>query len=253
MRLANVTWKKAEEYFKKNDTIIIATGSIECHGTHMPLGTDTLIPDKILDIMEDHTDVMIAPTVPYGACDSLAEFPGTISLSEDGLYIVMRKIVDSLNKHGTKKFVFLNGHGGNVSTLKKICLELDTINCLGTIVNWWLLAGEINPAWKGGHGGAEETAGVLAVNPELVDFNAIEPMTFKNISDSLPQSGYYDVDFKGIKMTIPRKVKSITDNGWIGPDHPSKASIEWGAEMLNTTAKFIAEYVEEFRKIEVNL
>lgn len=252
MRLAHISWKKAEEYFKNNDTIIIGVGSIECHGTHIALGTDTLIPDKILDIMESDTDVMIAPTVPYGACDSLVEFPGTISLSEDGLYIVMRKIVDSLINHGVKKFVFLNGHGGNMSTLKKICLELDTINCIGTVVNWWLLAGELNPTWKGGHGGAEETSGVMAVNPDFVDLSEVEPMTFKNVSDGLPQTGFYDVDFKGINMTIPRKIKSITDNGWIGPDHPSNASIEWGVEMLNTTAKFIAEYVEEFKKIEID-
>ena len=67
MRLAHISWKQAEEYFKNNDTILIATGSIESHGTHVALGTDTLIPDKILDIIEDDIDVMIAPTVPYGA------------------------------------------------------------------------------------------------------------------------------------------------------------------------------------------
>lgn len=251
MRLAQITWKKAEDYFKNNDTIIIAIGSIECHGTHLALGTDTLIPNKILDIIEDKVNVMIAPTIPYGACDSLKEFPGTISISEDGLYIIMKKIVDNFIAHGVRKFVFLNGHGGNVGTIKKICLELDTLNCVGTIINWWLLAGKLNPDWKGGHGGAEETSGLMAVNPDFVDFNAIEPMTFNNISDNLPQTGFYSVDFKGIEMDVPRKIKTITNNGWIGPDHPSKASLEWGIEMINTTSDFIAEYINEFSKIEL--
>lgn len=251
MRLEHITWKKAEEYFKNNDTIIIATGSIESHGTHIALGTDTLIPNKILDLIEDDVDVMIAPTVPYGACDSLTDFPGTINLSEDGLYVVINKIVESFISHGVKKFIFLNGHGGNVCVLKKICLELDSRNCLGTIINWWLIAGELNSKWKGGHGGAEETSGVMAVNPDFVDLNSIEPIAFKNISEKLPQTGFYSVNFKGIDIDIPRKIKSITNNGWIGPDHPSNASLDWGVEMLNTTSQFIAEYINEFKNIEI--
>ena len=42
MRLENLTWPKAQEYFEKNDMVLVSIGSIECHGRHMPLGTDTL-------------------------------------------------------------------------------------------------------------------------------------------------------------------------------------------------------------------
>ena len=71
MRLANLTWPKAQEYFEKNDMVLISIGSIECHGRHMPLGTDTLIPDFLLEKIEQKSDVLIAPTIPYGACQSL--------------------------------------------------------------------------------------------------------------------------------------------------------------------------------------
>ena len=36
MRLSNLTWPKAEEYFRAHDTVLIGIGSIECHGRHMP-------------------------------------------------------------------------------------------------------------------------------------------------------------------------------------------------------------------------
>ncbi len=49
MRLTNLTWPKAQEYFKKNDMVLVSIGSIECHGRHMPLGTDTLIPNHLLE------------------------------------------------------------------------------------------------------------------------------------------------------------------------------------------------------------
>ncbi|MFR3283411.1 MAG: creatininase family protein [Clostridium fessum] len=52
MRLANLTWPKAQEYFEKNDMVLVSIGSIECHGRHMPLGTDTLIPEHLLEKIE---------------------------------------------------------------------------------------------------------------------------------------------------------------------------------------------------------
>ena len=51
MRLANITWPKAQKYFEENDMVIVSIGSIECHGRHMPLGTDTLIPDRLLELI----------------------------------------------------------------------------------------------------------------------------------------------------------------------------------------------------------
>ena len=61
MRLAEMTWPQAEAYFREHDTVLIALGSTECHGRHMPLGTDWLIPDKILEVLEPLTDALIAP------------------------------------------------------------------------------------------------------------------------------------------------------------------------------------------------
>ena len=72
MRLENLTWPKAQEYFEKNDMVLISIGSIECHGRHMPLGTDTLIPEHLLEKIEKKSDVLIAPTIPYGSCPNFA-------------------------------------------------------------------------------------------------------------------------------------------------------------------------------------
>jgi len=226
-------------------------GSIECHGRHNALGTDMIIPDKLISMMEDKIDVLIAPTLPYGSTDSLEDFPGTINLSDEVFYQVMKKIVVSLQKHGAKKFVFMNGHGGNVKVLQKICLELDDTGCLGTIINWWLLAWDLNPKWKGGHGGAEETAALMAVDKELVDLKEIASYEFKDIAKNLKQTGYYTVNFKGIDMMIPRKISSITDNGWVGNDHPQNANEKWGKEMLEACAKYIVSYIKVFKEIEV--
>ena len=123
MRLSNLTWPHAEEYFRDHDTVLIGIGSIECHVRHMPLGTDTLIPDFLLDKIEQKSDVLIAPTIPYGACQSLADFPGTIDIDNEVLYLFCKQIFESLYHHGARKFVFLNGHGGNMKMIERLALE----------------------------------------------------------------------------------------------------------------------------------
>lgn len=62
MRLERMSWKDCEEYFKDHDMVILTTGSTENHGIHNPLGTDTMIPNKILELIEKQSDVLICPT-----------------------------------------------------------------------------------------------------------------------------------------------------------------------------------------------
>ena len=249
MRLANLTWPKAQEYFEKNDMVLISIGSIECHGRHMPLGTDTLIPDFLLEKIEQKSDVLIAPTIPYGACQSLAPYPGTIDIDNEVLYQFCRQIFLSLYRHGARKFVFLNGHGGNMKMIERLGLEFEDKGCLVAMLNWWLMAWDLNPAWKGGHGGAEETAGVLAVDPKLVDWDSVEDMTLKPVSDEMEATGFKAVRFKGVEIPLVRPITEVTDNGWIGPDHPKNATETWGRDMLKACAEYIADFMGAFRRV----
>ena len=105
MRLANCTCQRVNDYLKEHDSIMLVLGSTENHGRHMPLGTDTMIPDKIAELTEKQSHIMIAPTLPYGATDSLMGFPGTISIGVDGLYDILTRITDSLYEYGFRRFI----------------------------------------------------------------------------------------------------------------------------------------------------
>lgn len=252
MRLSHLTWPKAEEYFKERDTVLLSVGSIESHGRHLPLGTDTLIPDHLLQLIEDRTDILIAPTLPYGACDSLSDFPGTINLGIDLLYRLLKQITDELWRHGARRFLILNGHGGNCRTIEQVGLEIHRRGGLLAELNWWLMAWDLNPAWKGGHGGGEETAAILGIDPSLVDQSqSREELKLKDVSAQMVATGFNTVTYKGVSLVIPRAVTSVTDNGWIGPDHPSTATQSWGKEMLAATADYIVDFIKSFEKISL--
>ena len=154
MRLSNLTWPKAEEYFRAHDTVLIGIGSIECHGRHMPLGTDTLIPDFLLDKIEQKSDVLICPTIPYGATESLCDYPGTINLGTELLYQVLGRVCDSLFQHGARRFVILNGHGGNIKSIDRVGYDIQRKGGILAELNWWLMAWDMDPRRRdGGHPG----------------------------------------------------------------------------------------------------
>jgi len=252
MRLANASWPQVQAYFEKSDMVLISIGSIECHGRHMPLGTDTIIPDHLLEKIEAKSDVLIAPTIPYGACQCLAPYPGTIDIDTDILYQFCKQIFENLYNHGARKFVFLNGHGGNIKMIERLGLDFEKKGCLVAMLNWWLMAWELNPAWKGGHGGGEETAAILGIDPSLVDKSEIkEGLKLYDLSDELKATGFRSVEFKGVNVEVLRSTPRVTDSGWIGPDHPSTATEEWGKEMLQATADYIVDFMEAFKKVEL--
>ena len=252
MRLDRSTWPAVQAYFAKNDTVIIGVGSTECHGRHNPLGTDTMAPDEILRLVEEQDPgVLIAPTLPYGATDDLVGFPGTISLGVQGLVDVLTRITDDLYAYGARRFVFLNGHGGNVKSLVIVSAALNRRGCLACVMNWWKMAPQINPAWGGGHGGAMETSANLAIDPTSVDMSQLGDENLRSdVSPEMPSTGWYSARFEGVDVDFPRDLVRFASNGWVAEgyeDHPAHASAELGRAMLQGTADYIVRFLRKLR------
>ena len=253
MYIAHMNHLEVSEYLKNRDTVLIPVGSLENHGLHMPLGTDFLIPDKIAALINEKSPILIAPTLNYGATDDLNGFPGTVSIGTEGLIQLLKAICDGLYQYGFRHFLILNGHGGNTAAIQAVGMHLYRKGAYLANLNWWLMAWDLNPAWKGGHGGAEETAGVLAVDPSLVDWDALDEMNLHNdVTENIKRTNFKTVEYKGVPIVICRKVTRFTNNGWVGADHPKDATIEWGTEMLQTTADYIADFLEELKKAPID-
>ena len=254
MYLARMNYREVEEYLQKSDTIVIPVGSLENHGLHMPLGTDSLIPDEIARLLDQRSDLLIAPTLNYGATDDLTGFPGTVSIGTEGLIALLRTICDQLYRHGFRHFIILNGHGGNTAAIQTVGMHLYRKGAYLAILNWWLMAGQLNPEWAGGHGGGEETAAVMAVDPALIKREYLTaPEGIRNdLGDALPYDAWSNIRYKGATVTVPRSIRDVTENGWLvhsfKGDVPTRATEEWGREMLSAMADYMADFGAEFGK-----
>lgn len=251
MRLEHNSWMQVKEYFDKKNIVVVPLGSVENHGSHMGLGTDFIIPDKIIDLLESRIDVLSTPVMPFGMADHHTSFPGTLSIGHDGLYLVMSRITEQLYNYGARKVIFLNGHGGNTPVLNRIGLDMNKKGALCAIIDWWSLAGKINPTWKGGHAGAQETSALLYVNPDYVHMDYAREFTPQNLSEELIYEGANDVLCNGIPVSVPRLVEKFSSAGWFGQDDIKTATKEWGEEMLNATADFLADFIVKFEKVKI--
>lgn len=252
MRLQNMTWPALQKALKPETVALLPLGSLETHGRHLPLGTDTLVPRRLAVMIEARCPrALVLPEIPYGCCDSQTEFPGTVSLGTDVLEGVVRGVADAMLRLGVRRIAVLNGHGGNVGALDRVALDLRRRGAALAELNWWRYVWDINPAWKGGHGGGEETAAILAVDESLVDTSAYEPAQMHGISPELPAAGWDDVAFRGVSVPVPRPDRTVTPNGWLGPDPLETASRAWGESMLTAAADYAAEFITALERMEL--
>jgi creatinine amidohydrolase len=114
MVLAEMTWPDVEEV-SRACVVLIPTGSLEQHGPHLPLFTDSILAGAVAAAVEKKLDgkVLLTPTLWLGASGHHLKFPGTLSNSFESYIGAIESVVESLIPHGFTKFYVVNGHGGN--------------------------------------------------------------------------------------------------------------------------------------------
>ncbi|MEM7773264.1 MAG: creatininase family protein [Cyanobacteria bacterium P01_A01_bin.37] len=178
------TWPEVESYLGRSPGLIIPIGSTEQHGPTGLIGTDAICAEAIARGVGDATRALIAPTINVGMALHHTAFPGTISLRPTTLILVIRDYLTSLTKAGFRKFFFINGHGGNVATLKAAFAEsytvlselpipnADQVQC--HVANWYMCrsvyakAKELYGNEEGSHATPSEVALTQFVYPEAI-------------------------------------------------------------------------------------
>ncbi|MGB9722585.1 MAG: creatininase family protein [Chloroflexia bacterium] len=182
MVLAEMTWKEVADYLERDDRIIVPVGSTEQHGPRAVIGTDHLVPAGIAREAGRRSGVLVAPTLPYGMSLHHMAFPGTISLRPSTLLQVTFDLLASLARHGFRRILLLNGHGGNTPVLTAGIAEANDVHSELRIkvVSWWELPGvkavldEAFGEKEDGHGTPGETSLVMALHPGIVSDRPVE-------------------------------------------------------------------------------
>ncbi len=160
---------------KRKPLVIVPFGSVEEHGSHLPLCTDAFQAEEVANRVATQFDAIVCPSVRYGDCQSTRNFPGTISLSFETVQALACDIVSELARNGIDKVMLLTGHAGtaHMAALKlgaKRALDKNLRSKIMVLSDYDLayeLLGREFPK-DDGHGGEIETSRILNVRPELV-------------------------------------------------------------------------------------
>ncbi len=135
------------------DLLVVPLGSTEQHGPHLPLSTDTDVAVVLANrLATRRTGTLVAPALPYGSSGEHAGFPGTLSIGQEALRIVLVELVRSAD---AARVLLLNGHGGNVDPVRR---AVTLLRDEGRDVRAW------GPSFGGdAHAGRTETSVLLAL------------------------------------------------------------------------------------------
>lgn len=157
-------------------TVYIPFGSVEEHGSHLPLSTDTIEAYEVGKRAAERIPLFVAPPVHYGSCRSTARHPGTISISTATLKALLKDIVRSLHSHGLMNFVVLTGHAGGSHRMalqdagEELLQELPEIDI--AVVTEYDLAksagADLIETRGDAHAGEIETSRIMHSHPHLV-------------------------------------------------------------------------------------
>lgn len=258
--LERLTWPQAKQAFEKTSVVVIPTGSNEQHGPHLPTGTDWMVAREVARRLGERAEVIVTPGLPFGYAKYHTVFPGTIAVTEETLKHAMIDICGDLLKYGATHILFVNGHGGNTTALRQTGEWLRE-RCVPSVVSsWWTMAHVVNPAWNMiGHADYIEVAAMMAIAPELVDLSVAKNHKNRKLTDKLSFDNLGVVRFKEGTMAINGVMTDVTETGDMlelgesaATDYdiePTAGTAEMGNAILDGVADYLAEFVEEFRKV----
>jgi creatinine amidohydrolase len=174
--LEEIGWPDVVEYLRRDDRLMLVTGSTEQHGRHMTFASDVWVPWEIARRLSDRTGVLLAPPLNYGMSLHHLGFPGSLSLRPQTLVSVVVDLLESAYQHGFRHILILNGHGGNSASIQVALAE--TLNELPglevRLASWWqelAVKAVFEEAFAGeasGHADAGETSTIMAIRPDVV-------------------------------------------------------------------------------------
>ncbi|KAA5827026.1 mycofactocin biosynthesis peptidyl-dipeptidase MftE [Saccharopolyspora hirsuta] len=214
--LADLTWPDLAE----PAVLAVPVGATEQHGPHLPFTVDTEIAVALCERLAQHRPVLVAPPVAYGSSGEHADFPGTLSIGQRAVELLLLELVRSAD--GYAGVVLVSAHGGNAEPLNR---ALRTLRAENRRVLAWSPSASPDDT----HAGRTETSVMLALRPTAVRLDRAERGTTTPLPDLLP-------------TLRAQGLAAVTPTGVLGD--PRGATAEEGNRILTTWTRSLKTAVD---------
>lgn len=245
--MERMTWKEIEQAMREGyDTVLLIAGSIEQHGPHLPLGTDTFLGYAMADYTARKMGkTLVAPVIRPGLSEHHMHFKGSLTLTKETFKAVVREVIDSLVRHGFKRITVTYSHGGNEAALNELLPQaaaehpqVDILlidgDAFSDSVTEILARDGIAPEQMGVHAGEMETSMLLDWDEAVV----------RKDKFAVGYVGDYSHDNPQMIRALTEGLHTLTPNGVLGD--ATLASKSRGKDYNNAVADFAARH---FKKV----
>jgi len=251
--LQEMSWQDVQRFREsRGDLAIIPVGSVEQHGFHLPVGTDSMVAIRLAHDAAQKTNALVTPPLWFGWSPHHLALPGTISIRPEILIEMLFDVLSSLATHGFRRFVIVNGH--RIANLPWIQISAEKaqrqLDVKVVVYDPAFMSKEIAAHMGfGGVGHAEEieTSHMLHIMPNLVQM--------ENAKDyPSPERKLYHVDPRSPNDTlcyVPGTAKDLTQEsqesgGTTG--RPSLATAEKGKKLHEHLVARLVEVIAELNQ-----
>lgn len=205
---------------KERAVVVLPIASIEQHGPHLPIFTDSIIVQQVLSrtlaLLPEDLPIWVLPLLAYGKSNEHAGFAGTITLTSETLIQVLKEIGRSVARSGFRRFAILNGHGGNTEIVDLVIRDIrEHTGLLVFALHLYLRVATPSAGLTdkerlyGIHAGDVETSILLRCRPDLVK----KDLAPSSLPDHLQTLQYQP--FMG-PLTFAWLTQDITHTGVLG-------------------------------------
>jgi len=245
--LRSVMWQALtaadlSEQARADAIVLLPVASMEQHGPHLPVGVDSLLCEGVCrraaETVAPTSPVIVAPTLWCGMAEHHMAFGGTFTFDLATYRDVLASLVNSIERHGFKRLLIVNGHGGNVAALAAILPDLQRQRSLKIrTTTYFELAQPAMPAILEDQDGVRhaceaETSMMLALAPELVRADALKAA-----------HGPAHVHRRPLALGQYRSFRDFTPSGVVGDAR--RASRQKGEKLLAACAAALATALKD--------
>ena len=199
---------------KKKQIAIIPVGSIEQHGPHLPISTDSDIVTEISLQLSDNINGVLLPTINYGISDE--HFPFfNLSIKKSTLSRILEDICESLIKNGISRILIINGHYGNLDSLKSFERKQKNNRKIKVFSYWKYMDREFD------HAGNVETSIMLTISKKI---------NMRKAKKGFQTDGMSKKEISKINKLAQKSFPKVTGNGVWGD--PTKSSATLGRKII---------------------
>ena len=245
---SQLSWTQIDAFDRDRTVLLLPTGAIEQHGPHLPVDTDIHDASELAlrAAAVARVPTLVLPPVWWGMSPHHMGYAGTISLSIETYSALIRDICAAVSRHGFRRILVVNGHGGNVAILAATAMRINEELGLsvGTVSYWHLITRqlrEIGTSELGGMGHAceMETSLQLHLRPDLVS------MVDARRDLPHPLTPLSSIDFRDPgPVFVPLDFRRDTSEGVMGD--PTVATAQKGAAIAEAAVEQLARAIETY-------